>query len=63
MTQYIMFSLCLNVADPATFLDSNSVLGPHSPLSTACLFTFGGEKPNIFLSLHYYLINILIIKI
>ena len=33
--------LCVYVADPATFLASNSVLGPYSPLKTACLLTYG----------------------
>ena len=27
------------MADPATFLDSNSDPGPYFPLRTACLFT------------------------
>ena len=27
------------MADPATVLASNSVLGPYFPLRTACLFT------------------------
>ena len=31
--------LCLHVADPATFLASDSVLGPDFPLRTTCLFT------------------------
>ena len=31
--------LCLYVADPATFLASNSVLGPYVPLRTVCLLT------------------------
>ena len=33
--------LCIYVADPATFLASDSVLGPHLPLGTAGLFTDG----------------------
>ena len=33
--------LCLYVADPATFLASNSALGPYFPLRTSCLFTCG----------------------
>ena len=31
------------VADPATFLASNRVLGPDVPLRTACLFTDGSK--------------------
>ena len=42
--------LCLYVADPATFLASNSVLGPYCPLRTAGLFT-DGIKECIFTSL------------
>ena len=34
-TIYSVF-LCLNEADPATFLASNSVEGPYFPLRTAC---------------------------
>ena len=36
--------LHLYVADPATFLSSDSVLGPYSPLRTAGLFTDGKNK-------------------
>ena len=32
------------VADPATFLASNCVLGPYFPLGTACLFSYGKHK-------------------
>ena len=32
-------SSSLYVGDPATFLASNSILGPYFPLRTACLFT------------------------
>ena len=53
--------LCLYVADPATFLTSNRVLGPYFPLRTACLFSYG--KKCIFLRFDYYLINIVNIKI
>ena len=38
------FILCLHVADPATFLASNSVLGPYFPLRAACLFSNGKSK-------------------
>ena len=43
--------LCLYVADPATFVVSNTVLGPCCPLRTAGLFT---DEHSLF----YYLINI-----
>ena len=32
-------SYCLYLADPASFLASDSVLGPYFPLRTACLFS------------------------
>ena len=35
----ICFTMCL--ADPATFLASNSVLGEYFLLRTACLFSYG----------------------
>ena len=53
--------LCLYVADPATFLASNSVLGPHFPLRTAGLSVM--EKKYTFLSLRYHLISIVNITI
>ena len=36
--------LCLFVADPATFLASDSVLVPYSPLRAACLVTYVKKK-------------------
>ena len=53
--------LFLYVADLATILALNIVLGPYVPLRTACLLTDG--KKYIFLSLYYYLINTVYIKI
>ena len=44
-TQFHTFLLiCLYVADPATFVPSNSVLGTYYPLRTACLITYGNNK-------------------
>ena len=40
ITQFSVWH-CLFVADPATFLDPNIVLGPDCPLTTACLLTDG----------------------
>ena len=38
---FYFFFFFLYVADSATFLASNGVLGPYFPLKTACLFTYG----------------------
>ena len=46
--------LCLYVADPATFLVSNSVLGPYFPLKTVRFFIYG----RTLRKLYFYLINI-----
>ena len=43
-TQFHTVWLCLYVADPATFLASNSAPGPYCPLRTACLFSYGNNK-------------------
>ena len=59
-TQFHTVLLCLHLADPATILASNCILGPYFPLRTACLFSYG---KTIVLSLYYYLINIVNIKI
>ena len=55
---FLLFYFCLYVADPATFLASNSVMFIFS-LRTACLFSYGEKY--IFLSLYYnlfYIVNI-----
>ena len=36
------------MADSATLLASNSVLGPYFPLTAACLFCYGNELPYIY---------------
>ena len=38
------YTLFIYVADPATFLASNSFLGPYFPLRTASLFSYGRNK-------------------
>ena len=43
MNKLSVVLLCLYVADPATFLASNSVLGPYFPLRAADLFTYGNR--------------------
>ena len=43
-TQFHTVLLCLYLADPATFLASNSVVGPHFLLRRACLFRHGKNK-------------------
>ena len=51
------------MADPATFLASNSVLGPYFCLRTACLFSHGKIQSIFHLLLCHHLINIINVKI
>ena len=54
----------LYVADPAIFLVSNSDLGPHLPLRTAWLFSYGFfYLLKLIMLIYYYFINIVNIKI
>ena len=46
--QFHTVLLCLYVADPATFLASNSVWGPYFPLRTASLFSYGNKMPVLY---------------
>ena len=51
----VSYTLCLYVADPATFLASDSVPGPYFSLRTSCLFRHGKNNISQFvLSPHKY---------
>ena len=55
-----MVWLCLYVADPATSLASNSVLGSLNSSENSLIIQ--SRKKKTYFSLYYYLINIVNIK-